>query len=521
MYNRDEVIKDTFAAPEWIHFGAGNIFRAFQAVLSEKLLESGNVKTGIIVAEGYDYEIIEKMYRPRNNVNIVVTLKADGTVAKRTCGSITEALTVNPDNASDYNRLKQIFVSESLKIVSFTITEKGYNLTGRDGNYLKDVSDDFNNGPQASVSYMGKVAALVYERYLNGAYPIAMVSMDNCSHNGDKLKSAVESFAKHWEEKNLVKQGFLEYLENPAKVSFPWSMIDKITPRPDEKVANILKADGYTDIEPIVTSKNTYVAPFVNAEESEYLVIEDHFPNGKLPLDKVGVIYTNRDTVDKVEKMKVCTCLNPLHTALAVFGCLLGYSLISEEMKNPVLKHLVERIGYDEGLPVVVDPLIINPRSFIDEVVGKRLPNPFMPDAPQRIATDTSLKLPIRYGETIKAYVNRENLDPRNLEMIPLVLAGWLRYLCGVDDNGKVLELSADPNLDYAQSFVKDFMPGKEEYSLDDVAKKVHPLLADARIFGLNLYEAGMGNIVENYFTEMLSGVGAVESTLKKYVLAK
>ncbi len=73
--------------------------------------------------------------------------------------------------------------------------------------------------------------------------------------------------------------------------------------------------------------------------------------------------------------MKVCTCLNPLHTTLAVFGCLLlGYELISEEMKNPALKALVERIGYQEGLPVVVNPGILEPRRFIDEVLGLRIP---------------------------------------------------------------------------------------------------------------------------------------------------
>lgn len=88
--------------------------------------------------------------------------------------------------------------------------------------------------------------------------------------------------------------------------------------------------------------------------------------------------------------MKVCTCLNPLHTFLAVSGCLLGYTLIADEMKDEDLLRLVKRLGYDEGLPVVVDPGIIKPKDFIDEVVNIRIPNPFMPDTPQRIACDTS-----------------------------------------------------------------------------------------------------------------------------------
>ena len=95
---------------------------------------------------------------------------------------------------------------------------------------------------------------------------------------------------------------------------------------------------------------------------------------------------TDRDTVNNTERMKVTTCLNPLHTALAVYGCLLGYTHIAEEMKDKQLKALVEKIGYQEGMPVVVNPKILDPQDFIHEVIDVRLPNPFIPDMPQRIA---------------------------------------------------------------------------------------------------------------------------------------
>ena len=181
---------------------------------------------------------------------------------------------------------------------------------------------------------MGKVVSLLYTRYQAGEKPIAMVSMDNCSHNGDKLYAAVSAFAEAWTKNGLTKEGFLTYVNSTDKVSFPWTMIDKITPRPDVSVEEILKKDGVEGTSPVITSKNTYVAPFVNAEECEYLVIEDKFPNGRPQLENGGLMFTDRETVDKVEKMKVCTCLNPLHTALAVYGCLLGYDKISEEMKD-------------------------------------------------------------------------------------------------------------------------------------------------------------------------------------------
>ena len=129
--------------------------------------------------------------------------------------------------------------------------------------------------------------------------------MDNCSHNGTKLYNAVKTFADNWVKNGLVEKGFTDYISNPKLVSFPWSMIDKITPRPSEQVKAMLEADGFEGADIICTSKNTYISSFVNAEQTQYLVIEDLFPNSRPSLEKVGVIFTDRETVDKVEKMKV------------------------------------------------------------------------------------------------------------------------------------------------------------------------------------------------------------------------
>lgn len=513
-YDREAVAEKTKENPVWIHFGAGNIFRAFQANVVQKLLNKGILDTGLIVAEGYDYEIIEKMYQPHDSLSILATLKADGNVEKTVIGSVVEALVLDSGNEVQYGRLKEIFKKDSLQMVSFTITEKGYSLVDGKGAFLASVQADFVNGPEKPESYIGKVASLLYSRFLAGEKPIAMVSMDNCSHNGDKLYGAMNTFAREWEKRGLVTEGFIAYVNNKQKVSFPWSMIDKITPRPDASVEKILNEDGVEELEPVITSKNTYVAPFVNAEECEYLVIEDTFPNGRPFLEAGGVMFTERETVDKVEKMKVCTCLNPLHTALAVYGCLLGYDLISKEMKDETLKRLVEGIGYKEGLPVVVNPGILDPKEFIDTVVNVRIPNPFMPDAPQRIATDTSQKLAIRFGETIKAYMASSQLEVSSLKLIPLVFAGWLRYLMAVDDTGKAFPLSSDPMLSQVCPYVEGIRLGEEA----DVEALLKPILSDSRIFGVDLYEAGLAGLVCSYFRELTAGPGAVRRTLEKYV---
>ena len=508
-YDREKVRSDTYNEPAWVHFGTGNIFRAFPAAVIDGLLNEGLYDRGVIAVEGFDYDLISKAYKPFDDLSLLVTLKSDGQIDKRVIGAVTESLTADFSSEEDLKRLKEIFRAPSLQMVSFTITEKGYSLNGPDGRLSNVVKDDFDNGSFPSKHLMGKIAYLLYERYENGAYPVALQSMDNCSHNGDRLKSAVLAYACKWAENGIVPEGFVKYLEDETKVTFPLSMIDKITPRPDENVVKMLEKDGFEDTDIIITDKNTYTAAFVNAEETQYLVIEDRFPNGRPPFEKGGVYFTDRETVDKVEKMKVCTCLNPLHTALAVFGCLLGYDSIWKEMEDKVLADFVKNMGYNEGMPVVVDPGIIKPEKFIDEVLNRRLVNPFMPDTPQRIACDTSQKLPVRFGETLKAYT-AQGRDVSKLKYIPVVFAGYLRYLTGIDDKGGEFKLSPDPLLEELTGIMAAYRDGSTAS-----ADALRSVLARRDIFGIDLYEAGMAENIVSLFNEMNSGAGKVRKVLE------
>ena len=477
-FDRDNMIRKTCNEPTWIHFGAGNLFKAFQADACQRILDMGLTDKGIIAADRR-----EKKPEENDNLTVKITLKADGTTEKTVVGSIAEKVYLYGSE----DRLREIFESPSLQMVSFTITEKGYAIKDPKGNLLPDIEADLKRMPDSTETYMGRMASLLYRRYLKNAAPLAMVSMDNCSHNGDKLKAAILCFAEAFGDK-----GFINWLS--TKISFPWSMIDKITPGPDASIAKLLSDDGL--------DQDT---PFVNAEEREYLVIEDDFPNGRPCLEKAGIYFTDRDTVDKVERMKVCTCLNPLHTVLAVFGCLLGYDRISDEMKDADLRKLVENVGYREGLPVVTDPGIISPKEFIDTVINERIPNPFLPDTPYRIATDTSQKLSIRFGETVKAYMKSDTLKVSDLKFIPLVYAGWLRYLMAVDDEGNAFTPSPDPLLESSQAKLSGMKLGDEP----DV-EKLKKFLRNETVFGVDLVEAGLSDIVLRYFTEMAKGTGAV-----------
>ena len=498
------VRQKTHEEPTWVHFGGGNIFRAFPAAILNDALNTGKYDRGVIVAETFDFEVIDKAYKPYNNLSLLVSLQSDGNIEKKVIASVTEALKADPQ-FEDWNRLVEIFRNPSLQMISFTITEKGYSYN----------EADLQRG-LSPVFALGKVTALLYERFKAGRLPLTVQSMDNCSHNGGRVKAGVLAYAERWVNDGLVPEAFADYVRNKTKITFPWSMIDKITPRPHEKVKELLAEDGFEDNNYIETEKHTFTAPFVNAEEVQYLVIEDDYTNGRPPLDLGGALYTTRETVDKVETMKVTTCLNPLHTAMSIYGCMLGYTLISAEMKDDDLRAFIQKIGYIEAMPVVTDPGVLNPYEFIGAVINRRLPNPFMPDAPQRIAMDTSQKLPIRFGETIKKYIAR-GLDMSNLVLIPLTLAGYARYLKGIKDDGTAFEPSPDPLLEELQAIVAPLEIGKADQDWSPLKK----LYSRSDIFGVNLYEAGLGEQIEGMVKELYAGKGAVRATLHKYVVAR
>ena len=457
--------------PVWVHFGAGNIFRAFLCAAMQRVLDSGASDRGIIACETYDGEIIDRAYTAYDNLSLVAVMRADGKVEKRVVASVAEAVKADEEGLA---RMREIFRSPSLQMASLTVTEKAYK-------------------PENPM--MRLIVSFLSERYNAGGTPMAIVSMDNCAHNGDKLHAAMMPAAEAMASEGAVAAGFLDWMRE--NVAFPNTMIDKITPHPDEQIRQMLVDDGVEDMEIIHTEKHTATAGFVNAEQAEYLVIEDNFPNGHPPLEKAGMLFTDKETVDKVEKMKVCTCLNPLHTALAILGCLLGFTKISAEMADDDLSEFVDRLGYVESLPVVEDPGVLSPKKFLDEVVKLRLPNPFLPDTPQRIATDTSQKLSVRFGHTIGA-----TQDKSKLHCVPFVLAAWFRYLTGVDDEGNAFTPSPDPRMEEVRARMANGLSDE--------------LLSDVTLFGHDLVANGMAPVVRAKFSEMMQGKGAVRRALKK-----
>ena len=514
-YDVAAVSKKAKQAPRWAHFGIGNIFRIFIGGIADGLLEAGVLDRGLTCIETFDYDVVDKIYTPYDNLGLSVILHADGTRTYKVLGSMAEAVKAQSSDPAHWARLKEVFRSKELQLISFTITEKGYALAGSDGIYFPFIQSDIDNGPEKATSAMAVLTAMLYVRYQDSRTPIALVSMDNCSHNGDLLRHSVLTMAREWQKKGYVTEDFLTWLGDETQVSFPWTMIDKITPRPSDAIAADLETLGVEDMAPVITSKRTYIAPFINAEQPQYLVIEDRFPNGRPELEKgFGVYLADRATVNLSERMKVTACLNPVHSATGPVGVVLGEELYAKMLNtNPDMMKMARMVAYDEGLPMVEDPKILSPKAFTDELFTDRFPNEYLGDTNLRLATDTSQGVGVRFGETIKAYMKKYGSAER-LTAIPLGIAGWLRYMLGVDDMGNTYELAPDPMVPEIQAALSSVVFGNPE-SLTD---QLHPILSNEKVFFIDLYKAGLGEKIEGMFREMIAGKGSTKATIHKYM---
>ena len=514
-YDVKEVSEKAKKEPRWVHFGIGNIFRVFIGGIADGLLEEGALDCGLTCVETFDYDVVDKIYTPYDNLGLSVILHGDGSREYKVLGSLAEAVKAQSSNETQWNRLKEIFTSKSLQMVSFTITEKGYALQKADGTWFPFVQADIENGPDKATGAMAVVVAMLYERYKAGKYPLALVSMDNCSKNGAKLRESVLTMTEEWKKAGFVEEGFVSYVSDEKVVAFPWTMIDKITPRPSEKIADDLEELGIEEMQPVITSKKNYIAQFVNAEKPQYLVIEDNFPNGRPALEKgFGVYMADRNTVNLSERMKVTVCLNPVHSATGPLGVVQGYDLFAHMLNtNEDMMKMARMVAYDEGLPVVPNPGILSPQAFVDELFNDRFPNEYLGDTNMRLSVDVSQMVGIRFGETIKAYVEKFG-DAKKLTAIPLGIAGWLRYMLGVDDEGEKYELAPDPMNEEIQEQLKEIVIGKPETFTD----QLKPILSNERLFFVDLYTTGVAEKIEEMFREMIAGKGAVRATIHKYV---
>ena len=219
QYDRQAMARRSRQQPTWLHFGAGNLFRAFPAVLAQRLLNAGETDTGVLCCEAYDTDAVTQFLRPYDDLTLSVSLLADGSMEKEVVGSIAQSLTLPQDRC----RVEEIFRAPSLQMVSFTITEKGYAVNAA-------VKEDMGRAPGEAQTLLGALAACCLARFEACGAPLALVSMDNCSQNGEKLREGFFAVLDAWKAAGHVSPEAYAWAQE--KLSFPWSMIDKITPGP-------------------------------------------------------------------------------------------------------------------------------------------------------------------------------------------------------------------------------------------------------------------------------------------------
>jgi fructuronate reductase len=499
LFARAAMRRESTRSPRWMHLGAGNLFRSFHARIAQRLLDEGHLDCGVHLVDFRDPARVARFHE-NDDLFVDVVMHTDGSLEPALVASVARSYHTAGVGSADWLEIAETISAPTLQLVTLAVTEKAYVVDTRR-----------SSGPDSARSTIELLTALLLERFRRTGAPVALASTDNFSGNGEHLAASIGAVAAQWQEAGSVEPAFVEYLGDPRLVAYPNTMIDRITPLPSAVVASALH-DHYRFADSLLTERPgaNVVADFSNTERYHLLVMEDRFPNGRPPLEDAGVLLTDRATVDRVERMKVGATLNPLHTAMAVFGCLLGFTSIAEEIRDPDIALLVRRLAEEEALPAIEDPVIVDPLESLRDVLETRLPNPGLPDSPQRIATDTSQKLGPRFSRAIRFALDDPGADPDGLRLIPLVIAAWLRCWVGVDDLGNAFDPSPDPLSAELRERLGDIRLG-EPVSAQEV---LAPVLCKRDIFGLDLTTTPLATRIEADFEAMLAGPGAVRTTL-------
>ncbi|MET3898726.1 fructuronate reductase [Devosia sp. UYZn731] len=397
--------------PGIVHLGIGAFHRAHMAVYVDSLLAS-HPSWGIVGASLRRPDTKEAL-EPQDGLYTVAVRDASGTKA-RVIGSILKVLDANTQRSE----LLDLMASPAIRIVSLTVTEKGYcyaPATGELDPNHPDIVHDLAN-PDAPRSAPGMIVAALAQRRAADIRPFTVMSCDNLPSNGPTTRRIVVRFAE---------------LRDPAlgawvaeHVAFPGTMIDRIVPSTtDADRAMVTSLTGLEDAWPIMTE------PFTQ------WVIEDHFPLGRPPFETVGAQVVK--DVEPFERMKL-RMLNGSHSTLAYLGYLAGHQYVSDAMGDPAFVKLIHNLMTEEAIPTLDMPGVDLP-GYRDQLL-ERFRNPALQHRTWQIAMDGTQKLPQRLLGTIR---DRLKAD-QPITHLALGVAAWMRYVMGIDENGDTIDVK-DP----------------------------------------------------------------------------
>ena len=411
--------------PGIVHIGVGGFHRAHEAVYLDDLMALGAGRKWGICGVGVrpaDAAMRDALV-PQDCLYTVVTRSAEGDAA-RVIGSLKRFLFAPEQTEA----VLEALAAPETRIVSLTITEGGYNFSPATGEFdgeNPDVRHDLKD-PAHPVSVFGFLAEALDRRRRAGSAPFTILSCDNVPENGDMARKTLLAFAA------LRDPALRDWIA--ARAAFPNSMVDRITPQTtDADRAMVREEFGIEDDWPVV------------CEPFRQWIIEDKFSNGRPLLERVGVQFTT--DVHPYEMMKL-RLLNASHSAMGYLGFLAGFPFIHEIMADDVFREFIKRLMDQEVTPLLAPVPGIDLAEYKSTLLT-RFANPAIKDQTARICLDGSSKVPKFLLPSLREAAGR---GPSAL--LTLALAGWLRYLRGVDDQGRAYVID-DPRADELQKLAR------------------------------------------------------------------
>lgn len=387
-----------------VHIGVGAFHRAHQAVYIDDLL-AAHPEWAICGVSLHSTEVRDAL-RPQQGLYTLQLLGEQSGL--RVIGAIRELLCARDESAAVLARL----ADPDVRLVTLTITEKGYCLAGQDLDTAHpDIVHDLAH-PESPRSAIGYVTLGLRRRLQLGLAPYSVLSCDNLADNGGRLRGAVLQYARR------IDPALANWIE--AHVTFPCSMVDSITPATDdalrEHVANELRC---RDAWPV--QRETYAQ----------WVIEDRFCNQRPPFELAGA--TMSDDIAGYDRAKL-RLLNGAHSTLAYLGSLLNVETVADAMQESLLAGFVERLMRDAIAPAIPLPDHLDAPTYIDAILA-RFRNPAIRHRLAQIAWDGSQKLPVRLLSTIAEALAAD----KPIGDLCLAVAAWMQFVRRQARNGVAL----------------------------------------------------------------------------------
>ncbi len=396
-----------------VHLGIGAFHRAHQAFYTEAVLNQFGGDWGIIGSSLRSASVRDQLV-PQDCLYTLVERSGEGEKLQ-IIGAVTDTL-VGPENPA---ALVATIAQPTIKIVSLTVTEKGYCHDPATGN-LNEAHPDIIHDLQhleAPVSAIGFIVAALKQRFDKNQKAFTALSCDNLPNNGEVLEKVVLQFAQK------ISPALADWIK--ANATSPSTMIDRIVPATTD--------DDRRDIENRLGARDEGM---VVCEPFSQWVVEDKFADGRPEWEKVGVLLVK--DVRVFEKIKL-RLLNGAHSTMAYTGYLSGFQYISEVMEQPAFVKLVTTYMAREAGETVAAPAGFDIEAYKQQL-RDRFSNKALKHRTWQIAMDGSQKLPQRLLETLREQLKANG----NIDILCLGVAAWIRYVSGVDEQGQAIEVS-DP----------------------------------------------------------------------------